>query len=416
MKKLLILLLIFLAVGCSVGSKETDVLEEEVFSFTNDINSDITINKYTIYGRFFNLEGETDISSNLTLVLKNNDEELEYPIYKEENNTSFKTNKLINEGINLECIDEGSYLVLLKSGEEYYNLKDESGKNYKNLEYYTITKNNENYKITVSFENILDKSYLILDCKKENLPNDVYDIVIDPGHGGVDVGAISGKYTESKINLEYGLLLKEKLEELGLKVKLTRDTDTSISNYGEKGRVSVPYKSKAKLLLSIHLNSATLNVGSGGIEVYVPNNSDIKFAKSLADKVVENTSTIYSKNSSCRVEKGVYLRTLTKNDLVELENDAKKDGYTAYERATTNSTYYYMIRETGGLITGAYIDGRNPKKEGNPYYNSNHGCESYLVELGYLSSSTNLNILLSEKEKYVEAIVKAVNIELNNGC
>ena len=75
-----------------------------------------------------------------------------------------------------------------------------------------------------------------------------------------------------------------------------------------------------------------------------------------------------------------------------------------------------MLREPGGVVTGAYIDGRNPKKPGNPYYNSNHGCESYLVELGYLSSSTNLNILLSEKEKYVEAIVEAIKEELKNGC
>ncbi|MBR3661316.1 MAG: N-acetylmuramoyl-L-alanine amidase [Bacilli bacterium] len=416
MKKLLIGLLIFLVVGCTLSDKKDYVNEQEVFSFANDINTDITINKYTIYGRFFNLEGETDINSNLTLVLKNNDKEIEYPIYREENKTKFTTNEKINDGINLESIEEGTYVVLLKSNEEYYNLKDASGKNYKELEYYTITCNKKNYKITISFENILDKSYLILTCKETKLPNDIYDIVIDPGHGGVDVGAISGKYKESTINLEYSLLLKEELESLGLKIKLTRNGDTDIYNYGEKGRVSIPYKSKAKLLLSIHLNSANLNVGNGGIEVYIPSNSNLNFAKSIASQVVENTSTIYSKNSSCRVEKGVYLRTLTKSDLEELENDAKKDGYTPYERATTNSTYYYMLRETGGVVTGAYIDGRNPKKPGNPYYNSNHGCESYLVELGYLSSSTNLNILLSEKEKYVEAIVEAIKEELKNGC
>ena len=411
MKKILIVLLIIMVVGCGVSESKEDI--EEVFEFTDEINEEILIDSYTIYGRFFNIEGKTDINSNLTLVLKNNQEEIEYPVYLDDSKGNFSTNKLINEGINLEKLKDGTYVVLLKSNNIYYNLKNDCNKNYKTLEYYTITRSDTNYQIEIGFNEILGKEYLVLNCKKVDLPDEIYDIVIDPGHGGVDVGAVSGKYTESKINLEYGLLLKEKLESLGLKVKLTREDDSSIDNYGKDGRVSVPYKSKAKILLSIHLNSATLNVGAGGIEVYVPNHSNIKFAKSIADNVVENTSTIYSKNSSSRVEKGVYLRTLTKSDLEELKSDAKRDGYTEYERASTDSTYYYMIRETGGVITHAYIDGRNPKKEGNPYYNSNHGCESYLVELGYLSSSTNLNILLNEKEKYVEAIVKALKEELD---
>ena len=32
----------------------------------------------------------------------------------------------------------------------------------------------------------------------------LYDVVIDPGHGGVDTGAGNGKYHESKFNLDFG--------------------------------------------------------------------------------------------------------------------------------------------------------------------------------------------------------------------
>ena len=415
MKKILIvLLMIVFIVGCSKSFSKNDTLK--VFEFTSDITESVVITSYTIYGRFFNLKGETNSKNNLKLVLKNNQEELEYEIFTEEKGekTIFKTSKLINEGINLENIKEGSYIVLLKDGDTYYNLKNDTNykEKYQDLDYYTITKNNQNYEIKISFIKIMEQDFLLMDVEKVNLPDEIYDVVIDPGHGGVDVGAIKKKITESKINLEYSLMLKEKLEDLGLKVKLTRDKDESIENYGENGRVGIPYKTKAKLLLSIHLNSSELNVGAGGIEVYIPNNSNEKFAKSIADNVVNNTSTIYSKNSSDRVIKGVYLRTLNKSDLESMKDDAKRDGYTPYERANTNSTYYYMIRETGGIITGAYIDLRNPKKKGNPYYMSNHGCESYLVELGYLSSSTNLHILQTEKEKYIEAIVKSVKEEL----
>lgn len=72
-----------------------------------------------------------------------------------------------------------------------------------------------------------------------------------------------------------------------------------------------------------------------------------------------------------------------------------------------------MIRETGGFMTGAYIDDSNPDRVGvNPYYNSNIGNESYLLELGYLSNTEDLNILLEKEDKYVEAIVRSIKEEL----
>lgn len=414
MKKIIfILLIIIFLVGCSKMPKEN---EKEVFNFTNDIEKNAIVNSYTIYGRFFNIEGTIENIDNLKLVLKNNLNEIPYDVFTEnkDDQMEFKTSKLINEGINLENIKEGSYIVLLKDNDNYYNLKNNTSykDQYKDLDYYTITRNNKNYEVKIEFLNIMEKEYLTLSVSEVKLPSDIYDIVIDPGHGGVDAGAINKSYTESKINLEYGLLLKKELENIGLKVKLTRESDVSIPNYGSEGRVSIPFKTKAKLLLSIHLNSANLKVGEGGIEVYVPNNAKTSFAKSIASNVVNSTSTIYSKNSSSRIDKGVYLRTLSKSDIESMKKDAFEDGYDPYEKANTKSTYYYMIRETGGIITGAYIDKRNPKKDWNPYYMSNHGCESYLVELGYLSSSTNLNILLNEKEKYVDAIVKSIKQEL----
>ena len=164
-------------------------------------------------------------------------------------------------------------------------------------------------------------------------------------------------------------------------------------------------------MLSIHLNSGT-NIKNGGVEIYVPNHSNIEFARSVAKNIVDNTSSNYSPNKTCKVENGVYLRKLTNEDLKSLEEDAKKDGYTMYEKASTDSTYYYIIRETGGIVTGAYVDDRNPNKDGNPYVNSNHGCETYLLELGYLNSKSNLEILLNEKDKYVEAIYNSVKTYL----
>jgi len=102
------------------------------------------------------------------------------------------------------------------------------------------------------------------------------------------------------------------------------------------------------------------------------------------------------------------MRTLSPSDLTEIREDAKEKGYKPYEKATLNSTYYYIIRETGGIITGAYVDSRNKEKDYNPYCNSNFGVEAYLLELGYINSSSNLEILLTEKDGYVKAILESV--------
>ena len=78
---------------------------------------------------------------------------------------------------------------------KYYNLENNS--NYKDIEYYTLTKNDKNNKIDIKFdkENFDGKkySYLSLTVKEEKLPKDVYDFVVDSGHGGTDSGEVSNR-------------------------------------------------------------------------------------------------------------------------------------------------------------------------------------------------------------------------------
>lgn len=416
MKKLLVLIIIVVIplILIFMNKPSFSKVEESWLDKISEIVTDeASITSYTTYGRFFNLEGEINkILPDLVLILKNKETEANYDLILTETNhgTSFKTTNLINKGINLENIPVGNYILLLKSGNgdntKYYTLKNES--KMQDINYYTITKDKENREINLKFMKYKDTNYLSLEVKKAKLPGDVYDIVIDPGHGGRDVGANKNGHYESKINLEYALKLKESLEGLGLKVKLTREEDISIPNYGDGSRVSIAYEAKAKLLLSIHQNSAVYKVGNGGVEVYVPNHADTTFATNLAKNIVDNTSTIYSKNVSHKIGSGVYLRTFSENDIQSMKKEADKKGYTYYEKATTDSTYYFIIRETGGVVTGAYVDERYDEQPWNTYYNSNQGLESYLLELGYINSTVNLNILLTEQDKYIEAITKTV--------
>ncbi len=414
MKKIKILILIiFLITGCKVLKDSYSKKDDNSLAFLKDINKSAYLNTFTIYGRFFNISGYLNEEiDNLILVFKTFTYETEYNLILEKSNnkTFFKTTELINQGINLENINIGEYVILLKTKKDnqdiYYNIENKT--KYSNLNYYTITKNNSNKEIKINFLNQDNINYLSLKCEKIKLPNEYYDIVIDPGHGGIDVGANKNGYYESKINLDYAKSLKTSLEKLGLKVKLTRDEDITLANYGKNSRISVPYQTKAKLMLSIHQNSAATNIDKGGLEVYAVNNTDITFAKSLVSNISKYTSSPISKNVAYKVENGVYIRTLSEQDLKDIEEEALEKGYKPYEKATTSSTYYYMIREVGGIITDSYVDMRNKEKEGNIYYDSNHGTEAYLLEIGYINSTSNLKIILNEKEKFVKAITLSV--------
>lgn len=284
------------------------------------------VNRYIIYGTHLNLEGDIEVLSeveNAQIVLRKESEEETVidTTYETSNNLlSFSTLDKINKGIDLESLDICDYFILLKISfvdgqEKYYSLENNSEYQEK-IEYYTMTKNNLNNKINIEFVNKNNISAFVLNVNKiSKLPDDVYDVVIDPGHGGSDSGAISGIYREDKIVLDCSLELKKKLEDIGLKVLLTRDgtegEDYDMYNiYDKAGRVTMANESGAKILVSLHLNSNESDFVDGGVEVYASPNMDYKLAMELSDNIVKTANTTYSKMESFKEELGVYVRTI----------------------------------------------------------------------------------------------------------
>jgi len=85
-------------------------------------------------------------------------------------------------------------------------------------------------------------------------------IMLDPGHGGSDTGAIGPlgtKYAEKDINLKTALKLRDELNALGAKVLMTRTTDVFVSL---SDRLSASRNAKPDMFLSIHSNSMEDNV------------------------------------------------------------------------------------------------------------------------------------------------------------
>lgn len=90
-------------------------------------------------------------------------------------------------------------------------------------------------------------------------------IVIDPGHGGRDPGALGAKRTKEKdVNLDVSKKLKKSLEKLGIEVILTRKDDSYVSL---KDRTGIANREECDLFISIHCN-ASKRRQRGGCETY----------------------------------------------------------------------------------------------------------------------------------------------------
>ncbi len=93
----------------------------------------------------------------------------------------------------------------------------------------------------------------------------VHTIVIDPGHGGVETGAIGpGGVQEKQLTLELARELAGKLGRLGVQTLLTRGDDTLVPL---DNRPALANQNRADLFISIHLNSS-LGAGAYGTETY----------------------------------------------------------------------------------------------------------------------------------------------------
>jgi N-acetylmuramoyl-L-alanine amidase len=112
-------------------------------------------------------------------------------------------------------------------------------------------------------------------------------IVLDPGHGGKDTGAIGhGGLMEKDVVLVVARKLARRLtKELGVEVTLTRGDDSFVAL---EERTAIANRENADLFISLHTN-ASPNPQVRGVETYYLNNTDDEAAKRLAAR--ENSTS-----------------------------------------------------------------------------------------------------------------------------
>ncbi len=189
-------------------------------------------------------------------------------------------------------------------------------------------------------------------------------IVVDPGHGGKDAGAVRGKYREKDWNLAVGKELARLLKKGNFEVKITRDTDTFIA-LSDRSKLANNFK--ADLFVSVHVN-ATKKSQANGFQVYFRSENPTD-KEAAATAALENEAMQYEEVHYNFVD--ALLQSLAKNEYIN--ESSKLAGY------IKNAVY----KQPG---IGIAVSQNNSIRQANFYVLKGVQSPAVLVEMGFISS------------------------------
>jgi len=213
-------------------------------------------------------------------------------------------------------------------------------------------------------------------------------IVLDPGHGGKDPGAVGKLGTREKdLNLAIAKKLAQKLERVGYRVLLTRERDEFVSL---KERVDFANKHKADIFISIHNNASRENPRAVGFETYflAEGRTDLERAQALKE------------NEALRMEEG-------NNPFLNDELSLILSDLAQTEFLKESEELACAIQDAADLYLG--LANRGVKQSGF-YVLRGALMPAVLVEGGFLSNRREEKLLRQEKtqERIAEAIFRGV--------
>ena len=139
----------------------------------------------------------------------------------------------------------------------------------------------------------------------------VRTVIIDPGHGLPDGGAVSkNKVAESPLNLEISLKLKEELSERGFNVVLTREDENGLDKKKKADmykRLDIMTKTPSDMFVSIHINKFSQAKYRGAEVLYSPNFvQSTLLAQLIMDRIKEIDPKVQTRNIK-QAEKTLFL-------------------------------------------------------------------------------------------------------------
>ena len=219
-----------------------------------------------------------------------------------------------------------------------------------------------------------------------------YTVVLDPGHGGKDPGAV-GKISQEKdlnlsLALQVGKLLKEQYPDVN--VLYTRSTDVFIPL---QQRADIANKANADLFISIHTNSAESKAPSG-VETFILG----------ADKMEKNLDVAMRENAVMKLEadykttyQGFDPNSIDSYIMFELMQNSYMDQSLQFATQVQNRFVGHLNREDRGVRQAAF------------WVLLKTACPSILFEMGFISNPAEEKFLNqpASMTRMAQAIVDA---------
>ncbi len=208
-------------------------------------------------------------------------------------------------------------------------------------------------------------------------------IIIDPGHGGRDGGAVGfKKYLEKTIVLQISNRLAKLLRQEGYRVKMTRDKDKTLSL---KWRTKFTRKNKPDLFLSIHANAVPKKNAhrARGVEIYY---LDPKKGSSRSSRLERKENAADYKSMDSSISK-LFSATQSRAKVLESNFLAIDLGQNVVSR----------LREKKYKVKDAKVAG------GNFWVLVGATSAAALVEVGFVSHSKEVKLLVNSRYQQVLA-------------
>jgi N-acetylmuramoyl-L-alanine amidase len=223
-------------------------------------------------------------------------------------------------------------------------------------------------------------------------------IVIDPGHGGVDPGAIgsTSNILEKEVALRMGLALRDQLEATGrYQVIMTRDEDRFV---GLPDRLQIARQSQAELFISLHADSLVSAPEVSGASVYT-----------LSERASnDEPARLASKEKGAHILAGIGLSNqedIAPDILIDLaQRDANHKSMRLAE---------LLVQELNGATKMVKL---RPAQAGYAVLKS-PDMPSVLIELGYLSNPAEEKALADDAHitRLATAVARAVDVYFGVG-